>query len=81
MRIVELFLSGRKLKNLDGRRDKSDTFCVLKMKWTGDQKDWIEVDHTETCFDNLDPNWEHTFRVIFNFGQALHLRFEVMDKD
>ena len=51
------------------------------MKWTGDQKDWIEVDHTETCFDNLDPNWEHTFSVIFNFGQALHLRFEVMDKD
>ena len=39
------------------------------------------MDHTETCFDNLDPNWEHCFNVIFNFGQTLHLRFEVFDKD
>lgn len=49
------------------------------MKWNGSQNDWLEVDHTETCFDNLDPNWEHCFQVIYNFGQTLYLRFEVYD--
>jgi hypothetical protein len=53
LRVVQLFLSGKNLKNLDKGRDKSDTFVVLKMKWSGDQKDWIEVDQTETCFNNL----------------------------
>ena len=36
LRVIQLFMSGRKLKNLDTGRDKSDTFCVLKMKWTAD---------------------------------------------
>jgi hypothetical protein len=77
---VQIFLFGRNLKNLDKGRDKSDTFVVLKMKWSGNQKDWIEVDQTETCFNNLEPNWVKTFDVIFNFGQKLDLRFEVMNK-
>jgi len=41
---VQLFLSGKNLKNLDKGRDKSDTFVVLKMKWSVNQKEWIEAD-------------------------------------
>ena len=81
LRVVEIFPSGKGLKNLDQGRDKSDTFCVLKMKWQAGQVDWHEVDHTETIFDDLDPKWQHHFSVIFNFGQTLHLRFEVYDQD
>ena len=32
-------------------------------------------------FDSLDPAWEHRFSVVFNLGQSLQLRFEVLDKD
>ena len=51
------------------------------MKWQGSQQEWHEVDHTETIYDNLDPDWTHRFNVIFNFGQTLHLKFDVFDQD
>jgi Ca2+-dependent lipid-binding protein len=69
------------LKNLDSGRDKSDTQCVLKMKWHAEQTEWHEVDHTEVIHDDLDPNWSHYFSVIYNFGQSLKLRFEINDMD
>jgi len=33
LKIMQLFVQGKKLKNLDKGRDKSDYFCLLKMKW------------------------------------------------
>ena len=68
LRVMSLYLRGKQLLNLDTGRDKSDTFVVLKMKWQSDQSDWLEVDQTEVVFDSLDPNWEHRFKVVFNFG-------------
>ena len=81
VRVVNLFVRGSTLKNLDKGRDKSDTYCVLKMKWSAGQKDWLEVDQTEVVHDSLDPEWNHKFSVVLNFGQILHLRFEVLDHD
>jgi hypothetical protein len=81
LRLMQLFVSGKNLLNLDVGRDKSDTFCILKMKWQRDQIEWLEVDQTEVQFDSLDPNWEHRFQVVFNLGQVLLLRFEVWDQD
>jgi len=49
------------------------------MKWLSTQQDWSEVDRTEVIMDNLNPDWQSHFDVVFNFGQALHLRFEVVD--
>jgi len=51
------------------------------MKWSAGQKDWLEVDQTEVVYDNLDPEWNHKFSVVLNFGQILHLRLEVLDHD
>lgn len=51
------------------------------MKWSAGQKDWLEVDQTEVVHDSLDPEWEHKFSVVLNFGQILCLRFEVLDYD
>ena len=81
LRVIQLFMSARNLKNLDQGRDKSDTQVVLKMKWHANQKNWSEVDHTEVIHDNLSPSWSHHFDVIFNFGQNLALRFEINDLD
>jgi hypothetical protein len=36
LRVLQIFVQGKKLKNLDGVRDKSDTQVVLKMKWLKD---------------------------------------------
>ena len=44
LRVLQIFVQGKKLKNLDGVRDKSDTQVALKMKWLKDQKDWVQVD-------------------------------------
>ena len=49
------------------------------MKWLSTQSEWSEVDRTEVIQDNLNPVWQSHFDVVFNFGQNLHLRFEVVD--
>lgn len=63
----------------DGLRDKSDTQVVLKMKWMKDQKDWVKVDQTEVVVDSLNPSYEHHFDVVYNFGNLVQLRFEVVE--
>lgn len=81
LRVIEIYLQGVGLKNLDAnnKRDKSDCQVVLKMKWQPKQPEWFEVDHTEVIHDSLDPKWKHHFDVVFNFGQQVLLRFEVID--
>jgi Ca2+-dependent lipid-binding protein len=49
------------------------------MKWQPNQAHWFEIDNTEVIHDNLNPKWQHHFDVVFNFGQTVHLRFEVND--
>ena len=68
LRVIQVFMQGRNLKNLDVGRDKSDTQVILKMKWHANQTDWLEVDHTEVIHDNLNPNYSHHFEIIYNFG-------------
>merc|ERR1719469_1671761 len=79
VKVISLYMKGRDLMNMDQDRDKSDCQVVLKMKWLSTQQDWSEVDRTEVIMDNLNPDWQSHFDVVFNFGQALHLRFEVVD--
>ena len=81
VKVISLYMKGRDLMNMDEDRDKSDCQVVLKMKWLSTQQDWSEVDRTECIMDNLNPSWQSHFDVVFNFGQALHLRFEVVDAD
>ena len=69
LRVLQIFVQGRGLKNLDQGRDKSDSQVTMKMKWQPDQTTWTEVDHTEVVVDNLNPNYEHHFDIVYNFGQ------------
>ena len=40
LRVLQIFVQGRNLKNLDQGRDKSDSQVTMKMKWQPDQKTW-----------------------------------------
>jgi len=44
-----------------------------------DQKDWVKVDQTEVVADSLNPSYEHHFDVVYNFGNLVNLRFEVVE--
>lgn len=79
LRVILINLQGIGLANLDTGRDKSDCQAVLKMKWQQGQDKWFSVDHTEVIHDNLDPRWQHSFEVVYNFGQQVQLRFEIND--
>lgn len=79
LRTILINLEGKSLKNLDTGRDKSDCQAVLKMKWHQGQDRWFSVDHTEVIHDNLSPRWQHSFEVVYNFGQQVMLYFEIND--
>lgn len=47
VKVLQISMKGKDLKNLDSGRDKSDCQVVLKMKWLSTQTEWSEVDRTE----------------------------------
>ena len=50
---IKIFISGKKLKNLD-TFTKSDPKCVVyEMKGS----EWIKIGHTETINNDLNPNF------------------------
>ena len=57
VKVMEISMGGKDLKNLDSGRDKSDCQVILKMKWLSTQVEWSEVDRTEVIQDNLNPAW------------------------
>ena len=61
--MVNLYISGRKLKNLD-TFSKSDPICILFEQKNGK---WIEIARTEMIKDNLNPDFEQAFTVDYFF--------------
>jgi len=74
---VELFISGRKLKNMD-ILSKSDPQVRLFIQSNGQ---WVLAGKTEMIKDNLNPNFTTTFTLDFIFEVQQHLRFQVIDID
>jgi len=74
---VELYLSCKKLKNLDGF-SKSDPQVKLYHK-VNDQ--WQLLNQTEVVKDNLNPLFKTTFLLDFIFETQQPLKFEVLDID
>lgn len=63
---VNLFISGRKLKNLD-TFSKSDPQCkVYEMQ----NNQWREIGKTEIINNNLNPNFETCFTVAYWFEKV-----------
>jgi len=74
---VELYISCRKLKNLDVF-SKSDPQVRL---YTKDKGSWKIFSKTETRNDDLNPNFKTTFQLDFIFEVNQPLLFEVIDVD
>ena len=74
---VNLFVSGRKLKNLDVF-SKSDPKCVL---YEQKGNSWQKIGETETIMNNLNPDFQTSFTVAYYFEREQKFKFEFQDVD
>ena len=74
---VNLFVSGRKLKNLDVF-SKSDPRCILFEK-KGNQ--WQKIGQTEIIMNNLNPDFQTSFTVAYFFEKEQSFKFQMIDID
>ena len=77
MQQVNLFVSGRKLKDLD-TFSKSDPQCRLMEKKNGQ---WVQVGQTETIMNNLNPDFKTSFTVAYYFEKIQQFKFVMVDVD
>ena len=74
---VHLYISGRKLKNLD-TFSKSDPICrVFEKKGNG----WVHIAQTEMIKDNLNPDFEQAITLPYYFERRQDFKFEMIDDD
>ena len=74
---VELFIAGRKLKDLDAF-SKSDPQCrVYEMI----NNTWVLRGSTEQVKNNLNPDFTTTITLSYFFEKAQNLKFEMIDQD
>ena len=76
---VELFISCRKLKDLDVF-SKSDPIVHMHV-WNERTRNWVKHGETELINNNLNPDFKKSFQVTYSFEKSQKLRFNVWDKD
>lgn len=76
---VQLFISCRKLKNLD-LMSKSDPFCEVFMK-NDSRSQWLKVGQTDTVNNSLNPDFAVPITINYYFEKNQEIRFEVYDDD
>ena len=74
---VDLFVSGRKLKNLD-TFSKSDPMCYLYEK---SGKRWTKLGQTEQIKNQINPEFRTSFTVPYFFEKVQNLKFLMIDGD
>ncbi|CAD8071975.1 unnamed protein product [Paramecium sonneborni] len=74
---IEIFISGRQLKDLD-YFSKSDPFVIVFIK---NNNQWIKIGRTETIDNNLNPNFKKSFQLDYVFEVVQPIKFEVRDDD
>jgi hypothetical protein len=80
---VQLFISCRNLKNLDGiGQGYSDPICFIYQRSDSTpQAAWVQIGQTEEILNNLNPDFQKSFLISYFFEKHQPLRFEVMDGD
>ena len=76
---VDLFISCRKLKNMDVF-SKSDPVCRV-YEWTEKNKQWTRIGATERLTNNLNPDFKTTIQALYFFERNQKFKFEVVDDD
>ena len=74
---VNLYLSGRKLRDLDVF-SKSDPICIVAEMRDGK---WCEVGRTEQILNNLNPDFETMISMKYFFEKEQNLKFTILDGD
>ena len=74
---VNLFISGRNLKDLDSF-SKSDPRCIL---YELRNNDWSEIGRTEVIMNNLNPDFTNSIKVDYFFEQVQKFKFSFIDED
>ncbi len=75
---VNLFISGRKLKDLD-TFSKSDPMCLLYVQAQNQQ--WQKIGSTELINNNLNPDFQTCFTVAYYFEKVQKFKFVMVDAD
>ena len=76
---IELFVSWRKLKDLD-YAGKSDPVCHVYVK-NDSRSEWIFVGMTEVIQDCLEPDFTTSIKSHYYFEKNQEIRFEIYDDD
>ena len=76
---VEMFISGRKLKDLDVF-SKSDPICILS-EYGERSNQWVRLGQTEQIKDDLNPDFKTRFIVNYFFEKRQRLKFTMIDWD
>ena len=74
---VNLFISGRKLRDLD-TFSKSDPQCKVLEFQNGS---WRQIGQTEVIQNNLNPDFETSFTVAYWFEKVQRFKFQMVDVD
>lgn len=74
---VEIFISGRKLKDLD-TFSKSDPQCII-MEQRG--KTWQKIGQTEQIKNSLNPDFTTSFTLAYFFEKIQNYKFVFIDGD
>ena len=74
---VNLFISGRKLKDLDAF-SKSDPQCILYEMINGK---WKKIGKTEQVKNSLNPDFTTSFEVPYFFEREQKYKFKMIDGD
>ena len=74
---VEIFISGRKLKDLD-TFSKSDPQCML-FEQRGNS--WVKIGQTEQVMNSLNPDFRTSFTLAYYFEKVQNYRFVMIDGD
>ena len=74
---VNLFVSGRKLKDLD-TFSKSDPRCILYEKRNNN---WVKVGQTEQIMNTLNPDFQTAFTLPYFFEKIQNYKFAMIDGD
>ena len=75
---VELFVSGRKLKDLD-TFSKSDPQCIMYEKNAAGS--WVKIGQTEQIKNNLNPDFKNAFTLAYFFEKVQTYKFVMIDGD
>ena len=76
---MELFISGRKLKDLDAF-SKSDPICSVSI-YNDKNRRWELQGKTEQIHNNLNPDFHTSVHVLYSFEKVQKIRFDFIDVD